>query len=256
MSQSHQHAKSVRAGVAGLVFVLGVTWAGYSIFHGSRNSTVIALPSTGKEKVILAPTPPPVVIAAKSDEGTADRVSATIKAKLKTVPISQPSSSEAAAIASESAETLDLASNPTVEKYLSYLEHRGEPNGYFAKLSQHERETYLRSKSQSFAGQDFDFDKAQVRWRYIDGKEIDVPKEIGGYATPKRTFDAIMNPSVSGLTVMEVIVPVPAKTVAMGIKPCRLGIWIGKTRENPSWTTMRIYTYDVPGNAGVVSPPL
>lgn len=245
----------IRAAVAGFVFVIGVSWALYSVFRGGGNSTItVSTPEIEKHSVIVAPTPPAIQPSQPQHEAVS-RIAESVKSKVARVPTSSPSTADAVSIALEAADTFDLAINPSVEKYLAYLERRGETDGYFAKLKDAERDTYLRSKSQSFAGQYLDLEKAQVRWRYIDGREIEAPKEIGGYATPKRTFDAVMNPSASGLTVMEVIIPVAAKTVVMGTKPCRLGLWIGKTREKPTWTTMRIYTYDVPGNAGVVSPP-
>lgn len=245
----------IRAAVAGLVFVVGVSWALYTVSCGGGNSATDTSPTTiAKHSVIVAPTPSTIQTSQPQQKGTV-RVVDSVKTKVKGVPSQSPSTADAESIATEATDTLDLAINPSVQKYLAYLEHRGETNGYFSKLNDAERDTYLRSKSQSFAGQELDTEKTQVRWRYIDGREIEVPKEIGGYATPKRTFDAVMNPSASGLTVMEVIIPVAARTVVMGTKPCRLGIWIGKTRERPTWTTMRIYTYDVPGNAGVISPP-
>ncbi|MBL8876210.1 MAG: hypothetical protein JNM86_10485 [Phycisphaerae bacterium] len=258
MSLTQRLPSSWRVGAPAVLCIVGVSSTLIVLYRGGSPPAPSFAPPTQDGRIaIVVATPPPSTAPQNDTEYAAAFATAfgAIKSALAKVQVSAPSSSDAASIATEAADTFDLAINPSVEKYLAYLERRGEADGYFAKLKDVERDTYLRSKSQSFASQNLDLEKAQVRWRYIDGREIEVPKEIGGYATPKRTFDAVMNPSASGLTVMEVIIPVEAKTVVMGTKPCRLGIWIGKTREKPSWTTMRIYTYDVPGNAGVISPP-
>lgn len=189
-------------------------------------------------------------------EASAVRTTESVKAALATIRTQSPSVSDRAAIAKEASESLLLAIDPTAERYVAYLVGRGDAENPFIKLQPSDREELLRTRSQCFAGQQLDLSKIQVRWRYIDGRETEKLNDRGQNATPKRSFDAINNPETSGLTVMEVIIPVPAKTLTKGTKPCRLGYWIGKTRANPTWSTMKVYVYDIPGNVPILLPPI
>ncbi|MBN8599016.1 MAG: hypothetical protein J0L78_15190 [Planctomycetes bacterium] len=254
MQQSH-HAFTFRSMLALVIFAVGVSWACFVIVRGGGNSLAIALPPKSGEKTLVVAIPPPAVVDASQEKQLADRTTESVRAAVARVPVSPPNPADAAAIARETSDTLNLAIYPTAAKYLDYLRERGEADGPFSKFSESERDAFVRSKGDSFAGQSPDLSKVETRWRYINGREITVPDERGGYETPRRCVDAIEKPSASGLTVLEILVPVPAKTLLKGTQPCRLGIWIGKTREKPTWTTMRIYTYDTPPTAGVMTPP-
>jgi len=244
--------------LASVVFLGGCGWAIVTIMQSGITPTLTVSPPSSQKPVALVAQTPPVRAPMEESERQAakTRVSELVNASLIAIQTQSPSASDAALIAKEAAESLLLAVNPSADRYVAYLAGRGEPDSPFIKMTPQEREESLRTISQCFAGQQPDLSKVQVRWRYIDGREIDKPKDRGANATPKRSLDAINNPASSGLTVMEVIVPVPAKTLTKGTKPCRLGFWIGKTRANPKWSTMKVYTYDIPGNVPILLPPI
>lgn len=260
---SHDRSRSISWPLvaASLLCAAGLFWAVIVVRGGGRANTVSLNPPSPASAIarpqspsFVVATPPQIEFDTSHAKAFADRTTDTVRAAVGRIPVSPPTPADAAAIARETSDTLNLAIYPTAQKYLDYLRERGEADGPFAKLSESHRDAYVRSKSDSFAGQEVDLAKSEARWRYINGREIAVPSERGGYETPRRCVDAIENPSASGLTVLEILVPVPAKTLLKGTQPCRLGIWIGKTREKPTWTTMRIYTYDTPPTAGVMTP--
>jgi len=154
-----------RGAAAAVLCIAAVCWALIVFFRGGSPPAPSFVPPTQNGRIaIVAATPPPSTSPQNNTEYAAAVATASdaIKSALAKIRVSAPSSSDAASIATEAADTFDLAINPSVEKYLAYLERRGETDGYFAKLKDAERNTYLRSKSQSFAGQDLDLDKAQV----------------------------------------------------------------------------------------------
>lgn len=238
------------------IFLVGVTWACMVLFRGgpATRSSVSATPPPGSRSMVVN-TPPPLDFSESQAKQFVDRATEAVLGAVARVPNAAPTSADASAIAREASDTLNLAIFPSAKKYLEYLRERGEADGPFARWSEAERDAYVRSKTESFAGQEVDLANSEARWRYINGREVPVPTERGGYETARRSIDAVENPGAAGLTVLEILVPVPAKTLLKGTQPCRLGIWIGKTREKPSWTTMRIYTYDTPPTAGVMTPP-
>lgn len=244
--------------LAGAVFVGGCGWAIVSIMQDPRASTLSTAPSSPHKPGALIAAAPPArpPMEAGEQEASAARTTESVNAALATIPIQSPSASDRAAIAKEVSESLLLAIDPTADRYMTYLVDRGDAENPFIKLQSGDREEFLRTRSQCFAGQQPELSKVQVRWRYIDGREIGKVTDRGQNGTPKRSLDATNNPESSGLTVMEVIVPVPAKTLTKGTKPCRLGFWIGKTRSNPTWSTMKIYAYDIPGNVPLLLPPI
>lgn len=243
---------------AGIVFVAGCGWAIVNVMRDPGAPTLSKSPlSSSKPVPLVVATPPARPQMESSERETAvARTTEMVTTTLTAMPNRSPSDSDRAAIAKEASESLLLAIDPGPDRYADYLVSRGEPENPFVKMGPKEQEEFLRTTSQCFSGQQPDLAKVQVRWRYIDGREIDKPKDRGSNATPKRSFDALNDPVSSGLTVMEIIVPVPAKTLTKGIKPCRLGFWIGKTRANPKWSTMKVYTYDIPGNVPILLPPI
>lgn len=250
------HAFAFRPILAVSVFVAGVTWACIVLFRGSPgNPSAIAFTPPPGTRTLVVATPPPIDFSESQATQLADHATEAVRSAVARVPDSAPTAADAASIAREASEILNLAIFPSARKYLAYLRERGETDGPFSKFTEAERDAYVRSKADSFAGQQADLPKTEARWRYINGREIPVPAERGGYETAHRSLDALKSPAASGLTVLEILVPIPAKTLLKGTQPCRLGLWIGKTRDKPTWTTMRIYTYDTPPTAGVMTPP-
>lgn len=253
--QTRIRALAFRPIVALVICIIGISWALIVILRGGGTPTPIAsvVPKSGDRTLVVA-TPPPHDFDASKAKEFANRTTDAVRGAAERVATSPVNPADSAAIAREASDTLNLAIYPTAQKYMEYLRERGEPDGPFAKLSESERDVYVRSKSDSFAGQVVDLSKCEARWRYINGRALAVPMERGGYETTGRSNSAVQNPGTSGLTVLEILVPVPAKTLLKGTQPCRLGIWIGKTHDKPNWTTMRIYTYDTPPTAGVMTP--
>ncbi|MFO0859670.1 MAG: hypothetical protein U0570_03875 [Phycisphaerales bacterium] len=243
--------------IAVMFCAAGITWAAWVLFRGAPNSSpAVLLPQPASARVaIVASTPPPT--SRPSDDAfnaavkAASDAIATAAAKLQ---LSPPSSADTDAIGKEAAETLSLFVLPDGERTREFLIARGDENNKINTLSPGEREKYIQTTAQCFAGQQPDLSKVEIRWRYIDGREVEKPANSGS-STPRRTFDDVMYPEKSGLTAIEVIIPVPVKTLMMGTKRCRLGLLIGKTREKPTWRTMQTRSYDIPGNAGLLFPP-
>jgi len=205
---------------------------------------------------MVAQSPPSSTIHLDHNEFAASvsKSAEPIKAALVRVQGSAPSVSDAASIANEAAETANLLINPDAERTAAFLVARGDKDHKFVAMTPKEREEFLRTTSQCFADQQPDLSKIEVRWRYIDGRVIEKAKDVGSY-TARRTFDDVMNPEKNSLTAMEVIIPVPVKTLMMGTKMCRLGLLIGKSKAHPTWTIMQTRSYDIPGNAGLLFPP-
>lgn len=263
MAIARNFSSSWRTGLAAAICLGGVSWALVVIFRGGSAPSPAVAPPTARQatpgqqnvKIVVAAPPPS---SAKLDDAEYKAVVATtsdaIKSTLARVQVSAPSALDATSIAMEASETANIFVNPDAERTAAFLVARGDKDHKFVAMTPKERDEFLRTTAQCFADQQPDLSKIEVHWRYIDGQVIEKLKDSGS-STPRRTFDDVMNPEKSSLTAMEVIIPVPVKTLMMGTKTCRLGLLIGKTKANPTWRTMQTRSYDIPGNAGLLFPP-
>lgn len=252
-----------RIALAAAISIGGVSWALIILLRGgSAPAPSIVPPSTTPQAAtqqrmkLVASTPPPSTHRLDNNEFNASvtKTAEAIKSAFAQVQVSAPSATDAASIAKEASEVATLFVNPDGERTADYLTARGDKDHKFVEMTPKERDEFVRTTSQCFAGQQPDLSKVEIRWRYIDGRVIEKPKDVGS-STPRRTFDDVMNPEKNNLTAMEVIIPVPVKTLMMGTKTCRLGLLIGKSKPHPNWTTMQVRSYDIPGNAGLLFPP-
>ncbi|MBL8886590.1 MAG: hypothetical protein JNK16_08015 [Phycisphaerales bacterium] len=263
MAITRQLSFSWRFALAAAICIGGLSWALLVILRGgSQPAPSIVPPSTAPQAAtrhgmnLVVSTPPPSTHRLDNNEFNAAvaKTAEAIKSAFAQVQVSAPSATDAASIAREASEVANLFVSPDGERTADYLVARGDKDHKFVAMTPAERDEFLRTTAQCFAGQQPDLSKVEVRWRYIDGRVIEKPKDVGS-STPRRTFDDVMNPEKNSLTAMEVIIPIPVKTLMMGTKICRLGLLIGKSKAHPTWTTMQIRSYDIPGNAGLLFPP-
>lgn len=262
---SHDGSRSISWPLiaACLLCAVGVIWAIVVLRGGDRGNTISIAPPTNSSPIavrqdlkLVVATPPPSSTTVDDAEYKARiaKLSEAIKSVLAQVQVSAPSALDAASIAMEASETANILVIPDAERTAAFLVARGDKDHKFVAMTPKERDEFLRTTAQCFADQQPDLSKIEVHWRFIDGQVIEKFKNSGS-STPRRTFDDAMNPEKNSLTAMEVIIPVPVKTLMMGTKTCRLGLLIGKTKANPTWRTMQTRSYDIPGNAGLLFPP-
>lgn len=156
-------------------------------------------------------------------------------------------------------EIAQAASNilaPDFERYLKYCHNRGEDKPFILTLPEAHRESSFRTQCTSFAGQPVRDGATVCRWRVRAGQEVPV-KDIEPISmTPKRAMGFLASSSAADpVDAIEYVFPTFAKTPAGETIPCRLGIWVGKSRSSPQWKMLRLMIYDVPPAGKTVVPP-
>lgn len=148
--------------------------------------------------------------------------------------------------ASEVADTAGVILTPDYERYLQYCRERGEEKPFILTLPESQRSESFRTQSASFIGQPLRAGPMIMRWRFRSGTEVQV-KDIEPISmTPKRSAGVTGRLPTDYLDAIECVFPTSARTVAGEIVPCRVGIWVGRTRSSPQWRALRVMIYDIP----------
>ena len=221
----------------------------------TRASSTPVVTRSGNNKLVVSAPPPSTPATQEQLETLRALVAAEFASALSVEQLPGLAASDTPHLQTEIAEAATQVLLPDYQRHIAFSRARSVQEPFFSTLPESTRESSFRTASLSFAGRQIKPGTSRMRLRYRDGVEVSVADQESEAATRRGDLDLLRDAAKERLTAVEYIFGTTARTIDGKTVPCRLGIWVGKSRSSPQWRTFRICKYDLPPGTLTTTPP-